>query len=208
MKHTEPNQLTFFAPEPPASHSHSPDSGAEYQTRVATSPSTFLAYLQKNAPRGWSGKTSRTSCPPGAMRRQIQRDEESGKQTILTPSSQGFAKSGIASHGEYWMLNTSVWPSDASVSSLSHILETTGDHLTPYFLTPRACQGILRRAANRGRQLPHLLRTVLEHVAQTTTRHKPDTSSPPQSRPNGQKESEAPQATNAKTSSSALSPSA
>ncbi len=197
----EKSQLTLFAPEHPASHSVSPGSEAEWQTRVATSRYNFLGYLQNAAPAGWSGKMSPTSCPPGAMRRQIIRDE-SGKPTILTPSSQAFAKSGIASHGEYWMLNTSVWPNDASVCSLSHILEATGDHLTPYFLTPRACQGILRRAANRGRRLPHLLRTVLEHVAQTTTRHKPDTLSPPPSHPAGPKEPEAqPDVTGAKTSS-------
>ena len=48
-------------------------------------------------------------------------------------------------------LNTSVFPSDATVSYLSAIVET-GDHLRPYCLSATASQGILRRAAKRGRR--------------------------------------------------------
>jgi len=69
---------------------------------------------------------------------------------------------GIA--GEHWTLNTLEWPSDAAVSSLSDIVET-GDHLRRYFLSPRACSGILRRAEKHGRQLPDALRKALEMQA-------------------------------------------
>ena len=48
--------------------------------------------------------------------------------------------------------------SGGGVSSLSDILET-GDHLRPYFLSAKACLGILRRAEKRGKDLP------LPHVA-------------------------------------------
>jgi hypothetical protein len=34
-----------------------------------------------------------------------------------------------------------------------------------YYLTSLACQGILRRAAQRGKQLPEVLRLALEHQA-------------------------------------------
>ena len=40
--------------------------------------------------------------------------------------------------------------SDGGVCSLSDILET-GDHLSRYCLSPKACAGILRRAEKRGR---------------------------------------------------------
>jgi hypothetical protein len=50
-------------------------------------------------------------------------------------------------------LATSESPSDAAACSLSSILET-GEHLRRYSLSPKACAGILRRAARRGRELP------------------------------------------------------
>jgi hypothetical protein len=56
-------------------------------------------------------------------------------------------------------------PSDAVESSLSDILEPTGDHLRKYFLSPKACAGILRRAAKRGRKLPEMLEQALMSVA-------------------------------------------
>ena len=55
------------------------------------------------------------------------------------------------------MLNTSEWNhtlgpsrSDGGVCSLSDILEPTGDHLLQFCLSPKACEGILRRAVRRG----------------------------------------------------------
>ena len=61
--------------------------------------------------------------------------------------------------------NTSEWPNDADVCSLSQVLETT---LIPqrFFLSPRACAGILRRAEKRGKELPPALQTALLSVAQ------------------------------------------
>jgi hypothetical protein len=34
-----------------------------------------------------------------------------------------------------------------------------------YYLSPKACQGILRRAAARGKELPEMLRVALEDQA-------------------------------------------
>jgi hypothetical protein len=65
-------------------------------------------------------------------------------------------------------LNTSEWPSDAAVCSLSDTLET-GDVPQRFFLSAKACQGILRRAEKRGKKLPPLLRQALESVAQSHT---------------------------------------
>ena len=66
--------------------------------------------------------------------------------------------------GAYWMLNGSAWPNDASVCSLSSVLET-GPIPQRYYLSARACSGILRRAEKRGKQLPMALRVALEQVA-------------------------------------------
>jgi len=50
--------------------------------------------------------------------------------------------------------NISEWPNDADVCSLSQVLETTSIQQR-FFLSPKACEGILRRAEKRGK---HCLR--------------------------------------------------
>jgi hypothetical protein len=54
--------------------------------------------------------------------------------------------------------------SDGAVCSLSDILET-GDVPQRYYLTAKACQGILRRAEKRGKDLPLPLQRALAAVA-------------------------------------------
>ena len=66
----------------------------------------------------------------------------------------------MAWRGESLTLSIAEWTailgpsrSDGGVCSLSDILET-GDHLSRYSLSPKACAGILRRAEKRGKVLP------------------------------------------------------
>lgn len=61
-------------------------------------------------------------------------------------------------------LNSSSWRNGANVCSLSDVLER-GNLPRQYFLTAKACLGILRRAAKRGKELPALLRRALQVVA-------------------------------------------
>jgi hypothetical protein len=56
------------------------------------------------------------------------------------------------------------FPSDGDVCSLSDILET-GDLPRRFFLTRKACAGILRRAVGRGKVLPPPLQRALRAVA-------------------------------------------
>jgi hypothetical protein len=65
-----------------------------------------------------------------------------------------------ASLGEYWMRNTSECPSAAVESSLSQILEANAPE--KYYLSAKACQGILTRAKRRGKAVPEILRVALE----------------------------------------------
>jgi hypothetical protein len=51
--------------------------------------------------------------------------------------------------------------------TLSEILEK-GSIPERYYLSPKACAGILRRAEKRGKALPELLRAALESVATQT----------------------------------------
>ena len=68
--------------------------------------------------------------------------------------------------GDCWTPNTQMWPNDASVCSLWQVLEPTADQR--FFLSSTACAGILRRAANRGKELPSMLKAALEQVATGT----------------------------------------
>ncbi|ALX45773.1 hypothetical protein WT60_24520 [Burkholderia sp. MSMB617WGS] len=77
----------------------------------------------------------------------------------------------MGSHTGFLTLSTSEWnhtlaPSlnDDGVSSLSDILET-GDVPQRFFLSAKACSGIRRRAAKRGKVLPPALAHALRAAA-------------------------------------------
>jgi hypothetical protein len=66
------------------------------------------------------------------------------------------------------MRNGSEFRNGAVASSLSEILET-GEVDRRYYLTQKACRGILRRAEKRGKMLPKPLRVALEAVVGAKT---------------------------------------
>jgi hypothetical protein len=72
---------------------------------------------------------------------------------------------GLKSHGGYWTHNIGEYPNEESESSLSRILQPMEDVPEKYYLSPRACRGILRRAQERGKKLPEELRIALERQA-------------------------------------------
>ncbi len=87
----------------------------------------------------------------------------------LSPtSSWDWPTSGLMAAGELLMLSSSESPNSAdgfSDVSLAAILEP---NVAPkYSLSPKACAGVLRRAAKRGRELPPLLLAALQTVAST-----------------------------------------
>jgi hypothetical protein len=59
--------------------------------------------------------------------------------------------------------NISEFPNAVVESTLSQILQAEVPE--KYYLSPKACQGILRRAAARGKELPEMLRVALEDQA-------------------------------------------
>ena len=61
--------------------------------------------------------------------------------------------------GEQWTLNSTESPRDAEESFLSQILEVTVPE--KYFLSERACLGIIRRSLKRSKTLPEVLLTAL-----------------------------------------------
>lgn len=86
------------------------------------------------------------------------------KVKTFSSSSKRFPNSGMAWRGEYWIANISESPNAADGCLLLDVLESHAPQR--FFLSPRACQGVLRRAKKRGRELPTRLQAALEAVAQ------------------------------------------
>src|SRR5216683_1436370 len=144
-------QSNFWPEEHLASLSPSPVSEPDWMTRVATSPSSLLDLLVDSGPYGWCGRTSPASC-------------RSTTDERLEPSSGCWSNSGMGSPTGFWTLSISEYPSDGAASSLSDILET-GEVPPRYFLSGRACRGIIHRAEKRGKILPAPLARALAQVA-------------------------------------------
>ena len=178
-------QSMFLWEEPPANPTVSQDSGKDWMIRVASSCLPMWRLLGDTVPNFAYGKMSPASfrvtrdetleafwdCSQGSTSNAPQED---GK----TAESYRATRTLTASHGECLTLSISEWnhtlvpfPNDDGVCLLSDILET-GDVPQRYYLSVRACRGILHRAAKRGRALPRLLLMALEHVVQTITKVK------------------------------------
>ena len=71
----------------------------------------------------------------------------------------------VKSLGEPWMPNIGESPSAEDASILSQILQAGVQ--AKYYLSQKACLGILRRAAARSKKLPEVLRVALEKQAQS-----------------------------------------
>jgi hypothetical protein len=86
-------------------------------------------------------------------------DEISGQSSMKWLKQGRISKSTLC-----WTLNTSESPNDegACSSSLALILQPPTDVQTRYYLSPKACEGILRRANRRGKVLPERLQKALE----------------------------------------------
>ena len=156
------DQSTFLLEEHPANPSRSPESGLDWMTRAATSRLSSWRWLDAFAPAGFYGRTFLESCRMTAEQR-------------WEPSSGSWGNSGIVDATGCSTLNLCEWPggmtdsaeqfpSGGGVCSLSDILETTRVP-SRYYLSPKACAGILRRAAKRGKALPPLLARALTAVA-------------------------------------------
>ena len=118
-----------------------------------------------------SGKTCAEFCPQRTTRLAVSwpdlwvlippsshRQEESGPVTVWSLDHKEGPR-GLSKMGNF--LES---PNDAAVRSLSQILET-GPIPQRFFLSQKACQGILRRAEKRGKVLPTQLHQALSAVA-------------------------------------------
>lgn len=127
----------------------------EWLTREADSGGKSSASFESSVPVGFWEKTSPAFC----------RSMEDG---TLEPCSGTWRSWGMGSPTAFLTLNGSAWPNDASVCSLSGVLEV-GEVPQKFFLSPKACRGILRRAEKRGRALPPALHEALTQAAGADT---------------------------------------
>ena len=100
-----------------------------------------------------AGRILRLSYAPLPKSKFLCLDMESGQTQDL------FGEREWRSLGGSSMLNTSDSPNDVAVCLLSDILER--EVLQKYFLSAKACVGILRRSEKRGTKLPQALRVAL-----------------------------------------------
>ena len=118
--------------------------------REAVSSTKSPGLLTKLKPNGSSSKTYLASSQVS--------EEQTWEQL-----SERWSNSGMAWHGECLMHSTSEFPKDEGVySSLRSVLETQ-PVLPKFYLSARACEGILRRAERRGKTLPEALDKALRN---------------------------------------------
>ena len=149
-------QLSIFSLEElPAKASVSQDFEKDLLTQEETLCSPFSLWLKERSQGGLSGKMSPVCC-------------QVTEEGILQPSSLRWGTSGMGSPTGFLTLNILEGQEQCLNGEgeclLSDFLET-GDLAPRYYLSPKACQGILRRAEKRGKQLPQMLKEALEAVA-------------------------------------------
>ena len=117
-----------------------------------------LAATKEKTSRQCSKKSSKSSSRKPPVLKCLKRAGLPGGDTTMRWEDDG------AWCGELMTRNTGECPNVAVVSRLSQILEETPH--PKYNLTAKACQGILRRAERRGKDLPKLLKQVLIRQSQ------------------------------------------
>lgn len=143
-------QPTLWSEEAPAKASASQDSGRRWTIHAASSCQHISELAGKLTQNGSSGKT----CPE--YYQQI-------TDALSAHSCKSWPNSGLMGgrHGECSTLNSTEWHNAAAVCSLSSTLET-GDVPPRYYLSEKACAGIIRRAKQKGKPLPEVLSAALQ----------------------------------------------
>src|SRR3990167_2528510 len=146
----------------------------EYQPMLFAVDSPVRTYLWPESARAWLESGADCGLSSIALSSAISRDGLSSKMSpafylptkagTLPPSFAGWSSAGMASVGGFWTLSISDSPSAVVACSLSEVLEA--DVPLRYYLSPRACRGILRRAERRGKKLPPYLERSLRAVAE------------------------------------------
>lgn len=120
----------------------------------------------------WYGKTFPERCPPTKEKTSAVYSKRPQKLPKKMPLYLDLRRGGGITAdvswetggrllGEYMMHSFGESPKEENESHLSQILEE--EVLPKYYLSARACQGILNRASKRGKELPKVLKEALEN---------------------------------------------
>ena len=121
-----------------------------------------------------SGKTSQALSVPmqekisGLSSKQLSELKKKGSRCLRLIITDGQKRTYIWETDSAWLtefstLNTGASPNEEAGSTLSEILLAKVPE--KYYLSPKACLGILRRASARGKELPEVLKKALERQA-------------------------------------------
>ena len=125
-----------------------------------------LSLFGKTSPEPFQATEEKTSAP---CWKSLQAQQKGGELLFLNLQRESGEKQATlkeidgALRGESLMLNFGECPSEERESRLSWILEENVPE--KYYLSARACLGILRRASVRGKELPPVLKAALERQA-------------------------------------------
>jgi hypothetical protein len=165
----------FSLEAPPARDFPSPDSERDWLTTVLTSPSAMFDWLSGGSLDGSSGKMFPEPSAQTKDRTLAVFSPDSPEWTFpfrkaagRTAASWSVLPVTTVSPGACLTRSMPEYHSAAVASSLSDILET-GDVPQRYYLSAKACAGILRRAAKRGKTLPTMLLRALQQVAEASS---------------------------------------
>jgi hypothetical protein len=154
-----------------------PENARAWLESDQASGSSFIEFCESTGLSGASLRTSPAYCPPmeGETLRFCLEDLPESYRAFLSGAGEPAAAprdGSTPSPGGCWTLNTLEFHSGAVESSLSDIL-VPGEEIPPrYFLSRKACRGILSRAGRRGRTLPTSLLAALEAVAGSEDGHR------------------------------------
>lgn len=135
-------QLTLWSEEAPANPSLSQETAKDSKANQDSCSSIYEQFV-RSCQLTLSGRTSRERC-------------RAKRVELSSNCSTKWMTSGMGIHGVCWTRNSSEYPKDADVCFLSDVLEVSNVP-QKYFLSAKACAGILRRAESRGKPLPMLL---------------------------------------------------
>jgi hypothetical protein len=161
-------ESTLFPVDRPVKTSQLLDDIGVWQANGLDCSGTSAALLKRAMPSGLSGKTYPVLSPPIAALTSppccgdLLGTDQPCPRTGGDPQECASALNEPQSGG-CLTLSTSEFHSDAVVSSLSLVLETSVD--LKYSLSEKSARGILRRAGRRNRQLPPLLDRALRATA-------------------------------------------
>lgn len=164
-------QLTFLLEEVPVKASRSQETEPGSKARADSCGSS--AAQSASSSRHPGGAVPDT-CYGRTFRELSQAVPKARRGRTSDACSESWQTAGMVWHGAFWTANLPEFQTGrrldsrgryrnaAGASSLSEVLEPTAPET--YSLSARACEGIIRRAARRGKPLPEILRAALEWV--------------------------------------------